>query len=93
MPCVDLFEEQSEKYQNSIIPKNIKSIFTIEAGSTSGWGKITGRFGKSYGVDEFGASASAEDMFKKFNLTKEYILKDIVKIIKSNKDKIMSIYE
>lgn len=86
MPCIGVFESQSEKYKNSIIPVNLKSIFTIEAGSTLGWYKYAGKFGKCYGVDDFGGSATPNDLFAKFNMTEEYIAKDIIKIIKQNND-------
>lgn len=85
MPCMEIFEMQSEKYKKSIIPDSIKSIFSIEAGTTRGWYKYTGKFGKCYGIDEFGESALPEDLFKKFNFTKDYIAKDIISICKKNK--------
>jgi transketolase len=76
---------QSEKYKDAVIPKNVKSIFSIEAGSTIGWHKYTGKFGKCFGVDEFGDSGTPNDMFNKFGLTADNITKEIVKVIKSNK--------
>ncbi len=91
MPCEELFLEQTESYQNSIIPNKIKSVFSIEAGSTTGWYKFVGKFGKCYGVDDFGISASSQELYNKFNLTKEFISKDIIKVIKKNSDKILSI--
>jgi len=85
MPSIEIFESQNDKYKNSIIP-DIKSIFTIEAGSTMGWYKFAGKYGKCYGVDDFGGSATPDELFEKFNLTVDYIAKDITKIIKKNKD-------
>ncbi len=91
MPCVELFESQSEKYQNSIIPNQMKSIFSIEAGATSGWYKFVGKYGKCYGVDDFGGSAKPAELYAKFGLTAECICKDIISVIKKNRDKILSI--
>ena len=85
MPSVEIFEEQSDKYKNSIIPNTCDNVFSIEAGSTCGWYKYVGKKGKWYGVDEFGGSATPDELFKKFNLTSDYITKDIIKVIKSNK--------
>lgn len=85
MPCVEIFEEQSDKYKNSVIPNNIKSVFSIEAGCTSGWYKYTGKFGKCYGVDDYGDSAKPDELYSKFNLTTDYIANDILKIIRKNK--------
>lgn len=92
MPCLEVFEEQSDKYKNSVIPTNLKSIFSIEAGCTSGWYKYTGKFGKCYGVDDYGDSAKPDELYKKFNLTTEYISNDILKTIKKNKEKQFSIF-
>ncbi len=85
MPCVEVFEMQSEKYKEGVIPKEIKSIFSIEAGATNTWYKYTGKFGKCFGVDAFGDSGNPDDMFNKFNLNTESITKEILKVIKENK--------
>jgi len=85
MPCIEIFESQNQKYKDSIIPSDIKSVFTIEAGSTIGWYKYTGKCGKCYGVDDFGGSATPIDLFERFNLTADYITKDIIKTIKIHK--------
>ena len=93
MPSVDLFEEQSDKYKESVIPSSVKSVFSIEAGSTSGWYKYTGKSGKCFGVDTFGESGNYLDIYKKFGLTVDNITKEIIKTIKSNREKRLSIYE
>lgn len=85
MPCIEIFEMQSDKYKEGIIPREVKSIFSIEAGSTIGWHKFTGKYGKCFGVDAFGDSGTPNDMYNKFGLTAENITKEIVKVIKINK--------
>ena len=85
MPCIEIFEMQSDKYKDGIIPREVKSIFSIEAGSTIGWHKFTGKYGKCFGVDAFGDSGTPNDMYNKFGLTAENITKEIVKVIKINK--------
>jgi len=92
MPCMEIFDKQSDRYKNSVIPDKIKSIFAIEAGNTSIWYKYTGKSGKTFGVDDFGGSAKPSELFAKFNLTKEDISKEIISIIKKNRDKIPSIF-
>ncbi|MBE5758247.1 MAG: transketolase [Clostridiales bacterium] len=92
MPSVEIFNLQSEKYRESIIPSKIKSIFSIEAGNTSIWYQFIGRYGKAFGVDDFGGSAKPTELFEKFNLTKEEITKSIISIIKRNGDKINSLF-
>lgn len=85
MPSVDLFESQSDKYKLKLLPNDVKSVFTIEAGSTMGWYKYTGKCGKAFGVDEFGLSGNEIELYKKFNLNSDYIANEIAKIIKINK--------
>ncbi|MGN0961819.1 MAG: transketolase-like TK C-terminal-containing protein, partial [Christensenellales bacterium] len=93
MPCIEEFEKQSDKYKESIIPSNLKSIFSIEAGSTAGWYKYVGKYGKCFGVDDFGVSAGAEYVYNKFGLNSEDISKEIIKIIKHNRDKVYSVFD
>ena len=82
MPSIEVFEEQSPKYKNSVIDTTCPYIFTIEAGSTCGWYKYASKKGKCYGVDDFGGSATPDELFQKFNLTSDYIAKDILKTLR-----------
>ena len=91
MPCTNLFDKQSEKYKNSIIPPNMKSIFSIEAGATSNWYKYVGKFGKCFGVDDFGGSAKPSELYERFGLTADEMTKEMIAVIKKNRDKILSI--
>ncbi len=91
MPCVELFDKQSDRYKNSVIPENMKSIFTIEAGSTIGWYKYAGKYGKCFGVDDFGASAKPDELYRKFGLNDMAIAKEMASIIKRNRDKELSV--
>ena len=84
MPCVEVFEDQPLQYQKDVIPTDVQCVFSIEAGATVGWYKFVGRYGKCFGVDDFGASGKPEDVYKKFNLTCEDITKEIAKVIKVN---------
>ena len=94
MPCLEEFDNQSYRYRDTVIPSNLKSIFSIEAGATAGWYKYVGKFGKCYGVDDFGMSAKPQDIYNYFNLKADFISKDIIKTIKTNKEKIISdLYE
>ena len=73
MPCWELFEAQDETYQGSLIPHNLLTV-SIEAGTTFGWHKWTGRDGINIGIDSFGMSAPAEELFKHFGLTADAIV-------------------
>ena len=76
MPCWELFEAQDETYQGSLIPHDLLTV-SIEAGTTFGWHKWTGRDGLNIGIDRFGLSAPAEELFEYFGLTAEAIVAKI----------------
>lgn len=74
IPSWELFEEQPEEYRNEVLPPDIKTRISIEAGSTHGWHKYVGLEGAAMGIDHFGDSAAGEVLFKKFGFTSENIL-------------------
>ncbi len=82
MPCMELFDAQPEAYKSDLLPADAL-IVSIEAGSTLGWERYTGRSGINIGLDTFGASAPAEDLFAHFGFTAEAIVPQIVNKIKS----------
>jgi transketolase len=85
MPSCDLFEQQNEKYKDSVLPSDIKNRIVIEAGATLGWFKYAGLNGKVIGVDTFGKSGKYEDVYNFFNLTKEHLVEEVKIIINQNK--------
>lgn len=77
MPCIDEFELQSEEYINSVLPNNIRKRVSIEALSTFGWDRFVGLDGLKIGLDRFGASAPANQLFEKFGFTVDNIFEKI----------------
>ena len=77
MPCWSLFDAQDEAYRRDILPDG-PLLVSIEAGTTMGWERYIGRDGLAIGLDRFGASAPAEDLFKRFGLTAEAIVPRVV---------------
>jgi len=69
MPCIDLFEEQSDSYKESILPQNVTARLSIEASSPYGWHKYTGSKGLVMGIDRFGESAPYEEVYEHLGLT------------------------
>ena len=69
MPSWEIFEQQTEEYKNSILPKNILKRVSIEAGVSHGWQKYVGNTGLIFSIDSFGQSAPAEILFKEFGFT------------------------
>lgn len=82
MPCVELFEEQDEKYRESVLPSSITNRVSVEAGSTFGWYKYVGLQGATIGVDVFGQSAKANDLYAHFNITADNIVNTVLGLIK-----------
>ncbi len=74
MPSVDVFLSQDIAYQESVLPKHVVKRIAIEAAVTDGWYKFVGSFGRVIGVDRFGASAPAKDVYKECGLTVENIV-------------------
>ncbi|MHC4462562.1 MAG: transketolase [Planctomycetota bacterium] len=71
MPCWELFEKQSKKYRDSVIPPGVKVRVGIEAGVELGWNKWLGDKGIFIGMSSFGASAPGKVCFEKFGITVE----------------------
>jgi transketolase len=73
MPSWELFDAQDEAWRERVLPRNIDARVSIEAASTIGWERYVGRDGARIGMHSFGASAPAEDVYKKFGITVEAV--------------------
>jgi len=76
MVCTELFDEQDAAYRADLLPDDAL-IVSIEAASTFGWQRYTGREGLTIGIDSFGASAPIADLYAHFGLTAEAIVPKI----------------
>ncbi len=77
MPCMELFEAQDASYRADIFPRNVLKV-SIEAGTTLGWERFVGNDGLTIGLDRFGASAPADQLFAKFGFSVEAIAPKII---------------
>ena len=80
-PCLDLLEQQDETYKRDLLPDATPDQIlrvSIEAGVTWGWERYTMVNGLNIGLDRFGASAPAKDLFAKFGFTVEAIVPKIL---------------
>ena len=80
MPCMDLFEEQSEEYKESILPKAVRKRVAIEALSDFGWGRYVGLDGAYVTMNGFGASGPAKQLFEHFGFTVENVVETARKL-------------
>ncbi len=69
MPSMELFEQQPEEYQESVLPSTVKARVAIEAGVTTGWERWVGPQGSIIGLDRFGASAPYQVIFEQLGFT------------------------
>ena len=81
MPSTSLFDQQPASFQKKLLQSKLNQVFVIEAGSTMYWNKFTTKE-NIFGIDDFGASAPAKDVYNKFGLTPKKISSTIKKRIK-----------
>jgi len=81
MPSTELFERQSDKYQDSVLPEGPPRLI-IEAASSFGWDRYLGRYGGIISIDSFGDSAPGQVMMEKYGFTSANIVKQAVKLLK-----------
>ena len=74
MPCMDIFEEQSEEYKAKVLPKNVRKRVAVEALSGFGWDRYVGLDGDMIGMNRFGASAPYSKLFPYFGFTIENVV-------------------
>jgi transketolase len=79
MPSWDRFEQQSQEYKNSVLPKSVKKRLGIEVGSSMGWHKYTGDEGDVLAIDKFGASAPGEKIMEEYGFT----VNNVVALVKA----------
>ena len=77
MPSMDVFEQQSDEYKESVLPKSVRKRVAIEALSDFGWGRYVGLDGAYVTMHSFGASAPAATLFKEFGFTVENVVRTV----------------
>ena len=80
MPCTNLFDRQDQSYKDSVLLKNVKRV-AVEAGVTDFWRKYVGLEGAIVGIDTFGESAPAGELFKHFGFTAENVAKAVKSVL------------
>lgn len=81
MPSMELFEQQSKEYKESVLPRAVRARVAVEAGAQFGWGNYVGLDGAYVTMESFGASAPASVLFKKFGFTPEHVAETMKSIL------------
>ncbi len=71
MPSTDHFDAQDQAYRDTVLPPGLKARMAVEAGTTHLWARYVGLDGDAMGIDTFGESGPAAEVFKHFGLTAE----------------------
>jgi transketolase len=74
MPCVELFAEQDSGYQEQVLPSSVSARVVIEAGATATWWRYAGSNGRVIGIDRFGESAPAGELFEHFGFSVDNVV-------------------
>ena len=80
MPSTNCFDKQDAAYQLSVLPRGLPRV-AVEAGVTGFWRKYVGLEGAVVGIDSFGESAPAGDLFKYFGFTAENVVKAVKSVL------------
>ena len=75
MPCWELFDRQSQRYREDVLPFAVRSRVSIEAASPFGWERYVGADGAIIGVNGFGASGPGSVVMREFGFTTEHVVK------------------
>ncbi len=82
MPCLELYEKQSDKYKESVLPSEVRCRLAVEAGAEMCWYRYVGLDGKIIGMKTFGQSAPAGKLFEKFGFTVDNVVATALSMIK-----------
>jgi transketolase len=81
MPSTNVFDAQDAAYREQVLPAAISRRVAVEAGVTDGWWKYVGSQGRVVGINHFGESAPAGQLFKEFGFTVENVIKHVEAVL------------
>jgi len=83
MPCMELFEAQSQEYRDEVLPPLARARLAVEPGASMSWWKWVGSDGDVLGLDHFGASAPGTTVLEEFGFTAENITSRAREVLES----------
>jgi transketolase len=84
MPSTTEFDRQSRDYRDSVLPPEVRARIAVEAAVSAGWYKYVGMDGAVIGMDTFGESAPAKELFAYFGFTVDKVVEAVNKLVKSD---------
>jgi len=81
MPCTDVFDEQPLEYREGVLPRWCRARVAVEAASTDFWAKYVGFDGEAIGMNTFGASAPAPQLFEHFGITVAHVVEAAKRVV------------
>lgn len=81
MPSLELFDAQPKEYKERVLPNSVRARVAVEAAIDYGWGKYVGLDGAYVTMKSFGASAPANQLFKKFGFTVENVVATVKSVL------------
>jgi len=82
MPCLEIYEEQSDQYKESVVPSGFEKVMVIEASMASAWKGYTGAKGVVIGMESFGKSAPAPELFEYYGFSDDNVFQKLTEMIK-----------
>jgi transketolase len=80
MPSTTVFDRQPDAYKEEVLPRGLPRI-AVEAGVTDFWRKYVGLDGAVVGIDSFGESAPADQLYEHFGITVESVVKAVKGVV------------
>ncbi len=81
MPSMDRFAAQDAEYRESVLPHSVTARVAVEAGVTAIWAQYVGAHGIVVGIDTFGESAPANEVFEEFNITTRHVVECVQRLL------------
>lgn len=88
MPCCETFKEQTQEYRDSVLPSDVKARVAIEAGTPDYWVQFVGDAGTVIGIERYGKSAPAEQVYADLDMTVEHVKQAMLALLHKNKRRI-----
>ncbi|HEX6550137.1 MAG TPA: transketolase [Gammaproteobacteria bacterium] len=85
MPCTSVFDAQDRDWHEYVLPKRVKARLAIEAGVTNCWHRYVGERGRIIGLDRYGESAPAKDLFEYFGFTLDNVMRNVESMLQRDK--------